>query len=110
MVLALTIVSTAAPNQSEAEYWLLQQRLLPHADRCVRQIDDLERLHRLESVEASHALHNVGILYADQVKLVEAEKMYRRVLDGYINARGSDHPNTRLTAIYLALLREKVNT
>ena len=88
---ALMIVGTAAPDHSEAEYWLLQQRLLPHVDRCVQQMDDLEALHRLESAEAVDALHNLGILYADQGKHAEAEKMYRRALDGYKKAWGPDH-------------------
>ena len=110
MLAALTIVGTAAPGHSEGEYWLLQQRLLPHADRCVRQMDDLEALHRLGSVEASDALHSVGFLFADQGKHAEAEEMYRRALDGYTNARGLDHPNTRLIARNLALLDERKQT
>ncbi|KAI4264895.1 MAG: hypothetical protein L6R42_000009 [Xanthoria sp. 1 TBL-2021] len=94
MLAALRIVGTAAPGYSEAEYWLLQQRLLPHADRCVRQIDDLEALHQLESDEASIALHSVGFLFADQGKQAEAEKMYRRALDGYEKTWGTEHTST----------------
>lgn len=97
MVAALTIVGTAVPGWSEAEYWILRQRLLPHVDRCVQQIDDLEGLHRLESAEAVDALHNLGLLYADQGKHGEAEKMYRRALDGTEKAWGPDHTSTLKT-------------
>ncbi len=38
MMLALTIVGFATPSQSEPKYWVMQQRLLPHADRCMRQL------------------------------------------------------------------------
>lgn len=104
MAAALTIVGTTAPDHAEAEYWLLQQRLLPHADRCVQQIDDLERLHRLESAEAVDVLHNLGLLYDDQGKHAEAEKMYRRALDGYEKAWGPDHTSTLDTVNNLGLL------
>jgi tetratricopeptide (TPR) repeat protein len=94
MVAALTIVGTASPDHSEVEYWLLQQRLLPHADRCVRRIDDSDVLDRLGSVESSLAFSHLGLLYADQGKHVEAEKTYRRALDGYEKAWGPDHTST----------------
>ena len=103
MMAALLTVGTAAPNHSEAEYWLLQQRLLPHADLFVRKIDDLEALHHLESVEASDALHNIGLLFADQGKHTEAEKMYRRALDGKEKAWGPEHTSTLDTVNNLGL-------
>ncbi|KAL8789524.1 MAG: hypothetical protein Q9213_001137 [Squamulea squamosa] len=94
MVAALTIVGAAVPGHSETEYWLLEQRLLPHVDQCVQRIDDMKGLHRLESTEAVDALHSLGILYADQGKHVEAEKMYRRALDGKEKAWGAEHTST----------------
>lgn len=104
MVATLMIVGAAAPGDLEAEYWLLEQRLLPHVDRCVQQIDDLEGLHWLKSAEAVDALHNLGILYADQGKHGEAEKMYRRALDGKEKAWGPDHTSTLDTVNSLDLL------
>ena len=94
MVAALTVVGAAAPGPLEAEYWLLEQRLLPHADRCVQQINDLEGLHRLASAEVIDAVHNLGLLYADQGKHTQAEEMYRRALDGYEKAWGPEHTST----------------
>ena len=36
IILASTIIGSAVPSQSGPEYWLTQQRLLPHADRCIQ--------------------------------------------------------------------------
>ena len=107
MLAALTIVGTAAPDHSEAEFWLLQQRLLLHADQCVRQLDDLEALHHLESVESSDALHNIGSLFADQGKYTEAEKIYRRALDGSEKVSGPGHTSTLNTVNNLGVLYQK---
>jgi tetratricopeptide (TPR) repeat protein len=38
--------------------------------------------------------HNLGVLYRDQGKLAEAEKMYIRALQGYEEALGPDHRST----------------
>ncbi|KAL8721729.1 MAG: hypothetical protein Q9181_007645 [Wetmoreana brouardii] len=95
---ALSIVGTAAPHDGEADYWLLQQRLLPHADRCIRKLDEFDLLDQLGPVEASDAFHNLGVLYYDQGKITEAEKIYRRALDGKEKAYGPNCPFTLETA------------
>jgi len=38
--------------------------------------------------------HNLGLLYASQGKLDEAEKMYQRALQGFEKAWGLDHTST----------------
>ncbi len=83
---------------------MLQQRLVPHADRCARRIKDSGVLERVKSVEASDAFHELGSLYADQGKLVEAEEMYRRALDGYEKAWGREYTSTLDTVNNLGLL------
>ncbi len=40
------------------------------------------------------AFHNLGDLYADQGKMIEAEKMYQRALDEYEKAWGPEHTST----------------
>ena len=45
--------------------------------------------------EHTSTLNTVNIL-GTLCKIVEAEVIYRRALNGYINARGSGHPSTRL--------------
>jgi Tfp pilus assembly protein PilF len=41
-----------------------------------------------------NTVNNLGLLYADQGKLAEAEQMYQRALDGYQRSKGPNHPNT----------------
>lgn len=67
-------------------------------------MDDLEALHGLESAEAVDALHNLGLLYADQGKHAEAEKMFRRALDGYEKVWGLNYISTLKTIINLGSL------
>ncbi|KAL9004307.1 MAG: hypothetical protein Q9188_002871 [Gyalolechia gomerana] len=104
IVIALTVIGTAAPGHSEAVYWVLQRRLLPHADRCIGQIGDSDLYSRLGSVEARYTFHKLGILYADQGNHIEAEKMYNRALDRYEKAWGPDHPSPFGTVNNLGLL------
>src|ERR1700710_192887 len=48
--------------------------------------------------------HNLGLLYADQGKLVEAEQMYQRALQGKEKAWGPEHTSTLITVYNLGLL------
>src|SRR5207249_2038093 len=43
------------------------------------------------------ALHNLGMLYAGQGKLADAEVMYSRALQGYEEALGPKHTSTLVT-------------
>ena len=104
MMTAVKLVRAAVPNYAEAEYWVLQRRLMAHADRCARRIEDSGVLERVEPVEASDAFHNLGALYADQGKLVEAEVMYLRALNGYEKAWGHEHTSTLDTVNNLGIL------
>jgi tetratricopeptide (TPR) repeat protein len=47
----------------------------------------------------AHTVNNLGILYADQGKLVEAEQMYERALRGYEKAIGADNITTYIPAL-----------
>ena len=107
MLSALKIVGSAslsAPtvvkDSFEYEYksWYVRrrvlERLLPHARRCVRQIDDLQALRKLESVDASFALFGLGRLFDDRISFVAGEKMYRLALHGFEQAGDPDHLST----------------
>jgi tetratricopeptide (TPR) repeat protein len=48
--------------------------------------------------------HNLGYLYADQGKLVEAERIYQRALEGKEKAWGPEHTSTLDTVNNLAAL------
>ena len=49
-------------------------------------------------------MHGLGMLYADQGKLGEAEKMYQRALEGYEKALGPEHTSTLDTVNNLGAL------
>ncbi|MCJ1276975.1 hypothetical protein MMC21_004784 [Puttea exsequens] len=93
-VLALTVVGSAVPSQLEPKYWLLQQRLLPHANRCLQQLSMINVLKVITDESYTNALHNLGTLYKNQGKMAEAKKMYQRALNGYEKAWGAEHTST----------------
>ncbi|KXJ85264.1 hypothetical protein Micbo1qcDRAFT_223589 [Microdochium bolleyi] len=107
--LALTVVGLSVPMSTERDYWVLQQQLLPHGQRCAEwvQSDGTNSLE-LADEDQLEALHNLGNLYADQGRRAEAEAMYQRALAGYEKALGPDHPTTRLVLRNLKLLRESI--
>lgn len=78
---ALTMVGYAAPDIEEAEYWILQQRLLPHADRVTGDVHNVDLRISSVSAEIFVAFHNLGDLYTDQGKHSEAEQIYWRALN-----------------------------
>lgn len=80
--LALCCVASKVPTRDEIDSWMLQRRLLQHAVRQEQAIlgDQVD----IEGME--WALLNLGLLYADQGKLAEAETMYTRALQGFINS------------------------
>ncbi|KAL6714253.1 hypothetical protein ACLMJK_007676 [Lecanora helva] len=109
--LAVVIVGWAVPDSSSREYSTMQRRLLPHAQICSRWVlegeigrgsrscdtDEMD-LDGTEEKEATlDAVHLLGLLYADQGKLAEAEKMYERALDGKEKVLGPEHTSTLQT-------------
>ncbi|KAH7039786.1 kinesin light chain 1 [Microdochium trichocladiopsis] len=82
--LAVESVASQVPSNIEAEYWLLQKRLIPHAIRSCSTV-------RESDIPSNWAFHSLGYLYSDQGKLNEAEKMYLRALHGYERAVGLDN-------------------
>src|SRR5437764_1428619 len=46
-----------------------------------------------------HTVNNLGLLYADQGKLGEAEKMYMRALQGYEEALGMENVDRYIPAL-----------
>ena len=116
--LAVIVVGWAVPHNSSREYSTLQRRLLPHAQACSRWVltDETRRSPRShnrvnmeikvaeERVVILDAIHLLGILYTDQSKLGEAEKMYQRALQGKEKALGAEHTLTLNTVNNLGLL------
>jgi hypothetical protein len=79
---AVNSVALHVPGEQAIRPWLTQRRLLQHAARCTYMV--LHGLALDNGMEWTY--HNLGLLYADQGKLVEAEQMYRRALQGYEKA------------------------
>ncbi|KAF4456499.1 ankyrin 3, partial [Fusarium albosuccineum] len=90
--LAVILVGHLVPMPDTKEYWVLQQRILPHADKCSRWVQ--EELLRSDKKAVIGGIHSLGILYHLQDKLGEAEAMYKRALEGKEKALGGDHTST----------------
>ena len=92
--LALICVGSAVPAEDVPEYWAKERRLLPHVSKCFKSIHDAIDLESRDNRTALDAVHNLGLLFANQGKMVEAEAMYRRALEGYEKALGPEHTST----------------
>ena len=115
--LAVIVVGWAVPHISSRDYATLQRRLLPHAQACSRWVvmngtrqwstqESRSIMIKLveERVVIPDAVMLLGILYVDQGKLGEAEKMYERALQGFETALGPEHPSTLQTVNNLGIL------
>lgn len=81
-------------------YWIVQRRLMRHADRCLAMLTT----SGVSLAEGDQwILHNLGKLYKDQGRLNDAEATYKRALQGYEKARGQ-HATTLGTSNYLGIL------
>jgi tetratricopeptide (TPR) repeat protein len=101
--IAVKFIAAHVPKKQAVQPWLTQRRLLQHATRCSYMVQ--KSLVPIYDVE--WAWHNLGLLYADQGKLVEAEQMYQRALQGKEKAWGPDYTSTLSTVNNLGLLYKK---
>lgn len=106
--LAVAIVGWAVPHSSTRDYSAMQRRLLPHAQVCYRWVltGDLERRtgncdidkvgfdETVERMTTLDAIHLLGLLYADQGKLAEAEKNIRAGATGRGGTRSQVYVDT----------------
>ena len=92
--LVLMMIELAVSEQSKSEYWMIQQRLFSHANRCVQQYHSAEQYDKTNDEEFSDAFHNLNRLYKDQSKLTETKKMYQRTLNEKKKTWGSNHTST----------------
>ena len=98
--LAVKFVAAHVPGDKDIQPLLLQRRLLQHAARCSHMFSK----SLVRDDELADDCHNLGYLYANQGKLVEAKQMYQRALQGYEKAWGPDHTSTLDTVNNLANL------
>jgi tetratricopeptide (TPR) repeat protein len=103
--LVVMVVGSSVPSSTSKDYWVVQRRLLPHAERCSWWIGEIYKAGRsLDDRRAIDAMHMLGLLYADQGRLAEAESMYQRAVEGKEKALGRDHPSTLDTVNNLGIL------
>jgi tetratricopeptide (TPR) repeat protein len=101
--IALNCIGLHVPDHNRPQYWVIQQRLIRHANRCQGFLST--RLVGQDDDNLEHmAIYNLGYLYADQGKLDEAEKMYQRALQGREKAWGPEHTSTLDTVNNLGIL------
>ncbi|KAK4031668.1 hypothetical protein C8A01DRAFT_51327 [Parachaetomium inaequale] len=92
---AVMVVGSSVPSSTSKDYWVVQRRLLPHAERCSWWIGEIYGVGRsFDDTAAIDAMHMLGDLYSDHGRLTEAESMYRRALEGSEKALGRDHTST----------------
>ncbi|KAL2016677.1 hypothetical protein VTK56DRAFT_3179 [Thermocarpiscus australiensis] len=95
--LAVMVVGSSVPSSTSKDYWVVQRRLIPHAERCSWWIGEIYRAGRsFDDTTAIGAMHWLGVLYADHGRLTEAESMYQRALEGQEKALGRDHTSCPL--------------
>ncbi|CAD6445958.1 41b63c63-b057-49e5-92f2-0b6c0abeaaab [Sclerotinia trifoliorum] len=77
--IAIKFVGLHVPREQAIGSWLTQRRLLQHAARCS---DIILNSLVTEHTSTLDTIHCLGILYADQGKLIEAEQMFEQALQG----------------------------
>ena len=65
----------------------------------MRALHGREKTLGAEHTSTLHTVNNLGVLYRNQGKLVEAEKMYMRAMQGYENALGPENVATYRPAL-----------
>jgi tetratricopeptide (TPR) repeat protein len=101
--LVVNCVGLHVPDRNVPQYWVVEQRLVGHANRCQQYLD--KRLAGQDNDRLMlRAMDSLGELYANQGKLDEAEEMYLRALAGCEKALGRDHTSTLNTVNNLGVL------
>jgi len=101
--LALECVGSYVPDVIARKSEVTQRRLLRHAARCWQFVVD----GMVSEDGVAWVLGSLGNLHSDQGKLGEAEKMYKRALQGKEKALGPEHTSTLVTVNNLGSLYAK---
>ena len=92
--IAIHCITANVSEESEAEYWVRNRRVLPHARRF--QHDRVKAAIDWSAIEPGDS-YILADLYQQNDMNAEAERMYRRALDGKEKAWGPDHTSTLST-------------
>ncbi|KAJ3488172.1 hypothetical protein NLG97_g6245 [Lecanicillium saksenae] len=85
--LAVNCVAYCAPSKSQAQFWLLERRLLPHVKASCATIEWRDK-------NLDWAFSNLAVLYVDQDMLIEAEDLQLRALAENERVCGRDHESS----------------
>jgi tetratricopeptide (TPR) repeat protein len=103
--LAVMVVGSLVPINTSKDYWAVQQRLLPHAERCSWWMGNICGANwSFDDTMAINAIHDLGNLYVDQGRPKEAEMMYQWALEGNEKALGLNHISTLTTVRNLGVV------
>ena len=107
--LAIMVVASAVPIESDVDHSLLERRLLPHCNRVysLPHQNIPKNMSKPSELSLIKACGFLAVLYSDQDMMVKAEDMYLRALAGFEKAWGPDHKSTLDTRYNLADLFEK---
>jgi hypothetical protein len=96
--MAVMVIGMSVPRSTTNSYWLLQRRLLAHAERCSWWMGELDGDDCGMEEALMAVVHMLGPLYADQGRLAEAEAMamYQRAPSGFQASLRPSHPNSEL--------------
>jgi tetratricopeptide (TPR) repeat protein len=103
-VLAIHCIAQSVKNDTEANYWVVNRRLLQHAQRLKH--TRISRWIGWSSVRLGD-LSCVAYLYSQSDMNMEAEEMYVRVLRGYEKPWGAGHTSILNTVNNLGVLYAK---
>ncbi|KAF2804503.1 uncharacterized protein BDZ99DRAFT_153321 [Mytilinidion resinicola] len=105
--LAVGLVASNVPSQSEVEPWSKRKRMLAHVIRVCRWVVEDIAFDARDVIEASVTpwmFQSLGDLLSGEDRLKEAEEMYDRALQGKEKALGAEHTSTLNTVNNLGLL------
>jgi tetratricopeptide (TPR) repeat protein len=104
--IAVGLVASSVPGESEVEFWKKQKRLMAHGLRTSGWIIEDGRSDEKRAVEASirpDHFHMLAYLLGNEDRQ-QAEKMYQRALQGYEKAWGPEHTSALTTVNNLGAL------
>ncbi|KJZ69248.1 hypothetical protein HIM_11371 [Hirsutella minnesotensis 3608] len=75
---ALDIIARSIPQSTNRQFWIMQKRLLPHANRYLTWLTNNPTWSSAQDSSFSKAVALLGDLYNDQGMLAQAEWLYKR--------------------------------
>lgn len=97
---AVRSVAALVPDEGESKSWILERRLLQHADRCLEMISDGLKIQDSEV----WIYTDFGDLYRYLGHLDKSEAMYKQAIQEYERERGPEHESTLNTINNLGLV------